>query len=222
MENQKLLTKKEIIPITIILAMVAIGIIFFSKMPQMIPSHWNFQGEIDSYMRRDVFIFLIPGISIGVYLLMTFLPFIDPLKRNVQKFASAYVWMKTIIVGFLALLFFLITYISVSGKFNFPVGIAVTLSVGAMMMLMGRIMPLIKRNYFIGIRTPWTIDSEEVWDATHKRARCAFTLGGAIMIIGGLFEVITFWFFIIAILTLLWPVADSYFIHRKIARKINE
>jgi len=219
MKDQKLITKKEIIPIMILMAMVVIAVFFYKKMPEMVPSHWNFQGEIDSYMNRNLFVLLIPGISVGIYLFMTFLPFIDPLKRNVQKFANVYLWMKTIIIGFLAFLFFLITYISVSGKLFFPVGLAVTLSVGIMMILLGMIMPLIKKNYFIGIRTPWTIDSEEVWDITHKRAKFAFIVGGAIMILGGIFEAVTSWFFLVAILALLWPVVDSYFVHRKIAKR---
>ncbi|TRZ77285.1 SdpI family protein, partial [bacterium] len=76
----------------------------------------------------------------------------------------------------------------------------------------------IKKNYFIGIRTPWTIESEEVWDITHKRAKYAFIVGGIIMIIGGMFESLTVWFFPVSILALLWPVVDSYFIHRRVVK----
>ena len=219
MEDQKLLTKKEIIPIVILVAMIVVATFFYDKMPQRVPSHWNFQGDIDGYMSKKSFVLFFPTLSVAIYSFMTFLPFVDPLKKNVQKFANVYLWMKTIIVGFLSFLFFLIIYISVSEKLFFPVGLAVTLSIGIMMVLLGMVMPLIKKNYFIGIRTPWTIESEEVWSITHKRAKFAFVIGGAIMILGGIFEAITFWFFLVAILTLLWPVIDSYFIYRKIAKR---
>jgi len=162
----KLYTKKEILPIILILAIAAAGIYFFPQLPDKIPSHWNVHGEIDGWMAKTFFVWFFPALIAAIYLLLSFVPLMDPLKKNIELFARGYFWLKLFFVFFMGGLFGLTIYASFGHQIN--VGRFVLLSVAVLFFFLGLLIPKIKRNYTVGIRLPWTLHSDEVWEKTHK------------------------------------------------------
>ncbi|MFH1188171.1 MAG: DUF1648 domain-containing protein [bacterium] len=214
----KLITKKEFIPSAILLAVIIVGALVYPSLPAKVPSHWNVNGEIDGYMGKTFAVYFFPGLILAIYLLMTFLPFIDPLRKNIEKSAKAYFYLKVLLVSFFSLLYVYTIMAAFSGEI-FPINLFMFLTLGLLIVGMGFLMPNFKKNYFIGIRTPWTLESEEVWDKTHQRAKKFYVFGGLFVVFGGLLH-IPFWFVFAAMMVfLLWPVVDSYFIFKRLEKK---
>jgi len=162
----KLYTKKEIIPIILILAIAALGIYFFPQLPDRVPSHWNVYGQIDGWMSKTFFVWFFPALMAALYLLLSFIPLMDPLKTNIELFAHGYFWFKLIFILFLGGLFGLTIYAGLGHQVD--IGRFVLLGIAVMFFFLGLLIPEIKRNYTIGIRLPWTLHSEAVWEKTHK------------------------------------------------------
>lgn len=211
----KIITKKEIFPVALVILVFLVGISFYPHLPENVPSHWNAQGEIDSWSTKNFAVFFLPGITLGLYLLMTFLPLIDPLRRNYQKFALPYFYFRTIFVIFFVLLYLFTLMSSLGLKLNINYFIVPVISL--LFIFIGFFLPKIKKNYFVGIRTPWTIHSEEVWDKTHQFSGKLFLMAGLISLLSIFILKYSFFIFISAILlAALISVAYSYFAFRKI------
>lgn len=213
----KIITKKEIIPILIIMSVIAASVIMFSRLPDSVPSHWNINGQADGYAGKNFTVIFFPSLIIAMYLLLTFLPFIDPLRKNIEQFAVPYFWLRTVLVSFLSLLYFYTLYAGITGIRAFPINMFIMPALGVMFIVIGYLLPKFKKNYFIGIRTPWTLHSEEVWNLTHKRARKWYVGAGILLIPSGFLKT-GGWIMAVMILFLLWPVADSYFIYRRLKK----
>ena len=202
-------------PISLIILAFIVGILLYPDLPDKIPSHWNAQGEIDAWSSKSFGAFFFPGITLGIYLLMTFIPLIDPLRRNYSKFATPYFWFRTLFVLFFVLIYFYTLWSALGTELKINYFIIPTISI--LFILIGVFLPKIKKNYFVGIRTPWTIHSEEVWDKTHQFSGKLFIIAGVIAFLSLLLPKYTFPIFIIAILSAaLISVIYSYFIFRKI------
>lgn len=211
----KIITRKELLPISLIILAFIVGILLYPDLPDKIPSHWNAQGEIDAWSSKSFGAFFFPGITLGIYLLMTFIPLIDPLRRNYSKFATPYFWFRTLFVLFFVLIYFYTLWSALGTELKINYFIIPTISI--LFILIGVFLPKIKKNYFVGIRTPWTIHSEEVWDKTHQFSGKLFIIAGVIAFLSLLLPKYTFPIFIIAILSAaLISVIYSYFIFRKI------
>jgi len=211
----KILFKKELIPIILIALAFIVGFSLYSKLPDQIPSHWNAQGEIDGWSSKNFTVFFFPGITLAVYLLMTFIPFIDPLRKNYLKFAKPYFWFKLLFVVFYVSLYFYTLWSAFGSeiKINYFIVPAISIS----FILLGVFLPKIKKNYFVGIRTPWTIHSEETWEKTHKFAGKTFIIAGLISLLGVFIVEYSFLIFITAILLASFiPIIYSYFVFKKI------
>jgi uncharacterized membrane protein len=207
-------SKKDIIPIVIILIAFVIGIQLYSSLPDVVPSHWNAQGQVNGHSSKGFLVFFMPLLALGVYLLMTFLPRIDPLRKNYEKFGKIYFGFKVLLSMFLVALY-LFTLAQAEGfKMNINYFIIPVFSV--FFIIMGVFLPRLKRNWFIGIRTPWTIESDSVWSDTHKFAGKAFITAGIISFLGIFFPSSTFAVFFTAILTAsVISVVYSYFSFKK-------
>jgi uncharacterized membrane protein len=162
----KLFSRWEIIPIFIILAIMALAVFLYPQLPDQIPSHWNINGDIDAWSSKNFAVFFFPALIIAVYALMSGLVFLDPMRRNIESFSKTYFWMKTGIVTFLSFLYVATLLVGLGYEIN--VARMIVLGIAALFLLLGLAMPGIKKNYMIGIRLPWTLHSERVWDKTHK------------------------------------------------------
>jgi len=209
------LNRKDIIPIILIILTLVIGIQLYPSLPEKIPTHWNMKGEIDGWSSRNFVVSFFPLLTLGLYLLMTFLPSIDPLKKNYEKFSGVYFWFKVVLsVFFLSLYAFsLSTALGIETNIN----LFIIPAISALYILIGVFLPKLKRNYFIGIRTPWTIHSNSVWDSTHKFSGKVFIVAGGISFLGSFITGHAFTIFLTAvILATVLSVSYSYFAFRKV------
>ena len=169
--------KTEIFSLVLILLSIITASYLYFVLPQRVPVHWNFAGQVDRWGSGQAQAIFFPILIIGMYLLFVFIPLIDPKKDRYQQFAKIYQLFKNLILAF----FFIIYLIaSLNGLgYQLPVAVWVPLLVGFLFMVLGNYFGKIKPNWFVGIRTPWTLSSEEVWNKTHR-------FGGKIFILAGL------------------------------------
>jgi uncharacterized membrane protein len=212
--------KKELLPISIIILTIVLGFIFYSSLPEQVPSHWNAQGQIDDYSGRMFSVIFFPALTLFIYLLMSVLPNIDPLKKNYEKFSNVYFWTKVILVVFMSLMY-IFTLLASLELITFNIRYMIIPLLSLLYLVLGYFMPKIKKNYFYGIRTPWTLNSEEVWDETHKMAGKLFIGAGIISLFSILFEgEISFIIFMVSILGAAFgSVIYSYIIFKRLSKR---
>jgi uncharacterized membrane protein len=177
----KLSIKSEALPILAIIASAILGFYFYAHFPAQVVSHWNFQGMPDRYSGKFTGAFAIPMMLAGMYLLFLILPILDPKRDRYQSFEKVYHFFKAAII-----LLLLGVYIA-SGLYNLgynvKINLVVPLLIGILMILIGNYLGKIKNNWFVGIRTPWTLSSENVWNKTHRMGGYMFILFGLIIIV---------------------------------------
>ena len=169
----------------IILALLSIiaTAFVYSSLPERIPTHWNIKGEVDSYGGKNIvwFTVLLP---LAIYLLMIYVPRIDPRKESYLKHKKAYEILMNILVPF----FIMIHWIAIFSALGYQVSIAriIPIGIGILFIVIGNYMGQIRQNYTFGIKIPWTLADETVWKKTHHVGSFAFILSGLIFIIAGI------------------------------------
>ena len=193
----------------IIIISFAVGAYFYSSFPEMMASHWNAQGQVDGYMSKFWGVFLMPIILVGMILLFIIVPKIDPLKENIEKFRDYYEKFIAAISLFLFYIYILTIIWNLGIKFE--MNSLLIPAFGILFYYIGVVVENAKRNWFIGIRTPWTISSDSVWEKTHRLGGKLFKVAGIIAVLGLLFSKYTILFVLIPVLSLsLYLVIYSY------------
>jgi len=219
MQKISSILKKDWLILILILLGFALGAYFYPSLPDKIPVHWNANGEINGYGSKLFGAFGLPSINLGMYLMFLALPYIDPKSKNYVKFNSTYQFLKyLLIVFFLGMEIF--TLLLASGVIvNRPIFVPIMISL--LFILIGNVMGKFKHNYFVGIKTPWTLANEEVWRKTHRLAAPLWVIGGIINILlnvsGANIKGIGF-IIIVAVISIV-PIAYSYFAYQKIVKE---
>lgn len=170
--------KTEILPVLLMAVVAFSSFYFYFHSPNIIPTHWNFAGEVDGWGSRNI-AFIIPAVIFGMYFLFLLLPFLDPKKEKYEQFKKSYHIFKNFLILFMALIYFVTSFAGLG--YDLPVGTIIPVMVGILFMILGNYMGKIKMNWFVGIKTPWTLSSEEVWNKTHRFGGKMFILGGILM-----------------------------------------
>ncbi len=194
--------------------LVAIPFIYlamiWSSLPEKVPMHWNIRGEIDRWGNKSELILIPVLLPLLTYIMMRLIPVIDP-KKNITKMGAKYDQLKFILIAFMSGLAVYIIYATkIQSIGNFSSFLIVS---GFLIMIIGNYFKTIKPNYFIGIRTPWTLEHESVWKATHLLGGKLWFAGGLIIILLSLFldntKLLPFFFTILGIIILI-PLIYSY------------
>jgi len=206
--------KSGIIIIGIILFSFIVSIYIYPQMPEKMASHWNAQGQADGYMSKFWGLFLIPITLVGLALLFTAIPRIDPLKANIEKFRKYYDGLVVLFfIYMLSIQFHVILWnlgIKISPNIIMPI------SIGILFFYIGVLCENAKRNWFIGIRTPWTLSNEKVWEKTHKIGGKLFKIAGVIAFIGVFFQNYALFFILVPeFLAVAYTIIYSYFEYQK-------
>ena len=206
-----------VIVLGIILISFIIGVYLYPKMPDKMASHWNAKGEVDGYMSKFWGLFLMPIISIGLFLLFLLIPKIDPLKKNIEKFRKYFDIFIVIIMLFLFYVYLLTIFWNLDFRFNMTTMMLPAL--GILFYYMGILTENAKRNWFIGIRTPWTLSNNIVWNKTHKLGGKLFKIAGIFTFLGILFQKYALLFVLVPIITVaIYTIVYSYFEYNKIIK----
>lgn len=172
--------KKHIFPLCLIVLSLAAWLIVWGKLPSSLPIHWGWNGEVDKTASAVSVFFLMNGLLVVVYMLMIILPKIDPRKENYPGFTVAY----HAVIDAIVMLFFSISLgtLAVGLGMDFNMSILIAMFLGILFVILGFAMPKFEQNYFIGVRTPWTISNKLVWEKTHKLAGDLYAMSGMITI----------------------------------------
>jgi len=211
--------KTEIIPILTLLLMVSGAYYFYSRFPEQVPIHWNFAGEVDRWGSRLMGAWGIPVITAVLYLMFLIIPFFDPHQDRYVQFKKVYHIFKNVFIAFMAFIYF-ITGFNVLG-YNVPIGLWVPLMVGVLFVIIGNYLGKVKRNWFFGIKTPWSLSSEENWNKTHRFGGKAFILGGLILLVTPFTPLLCqLWLFTLSLgIILLGTIGYSFYLFLKENKK---
>jgi uncharacterized membrane protein len=207
--------KTELIPGIITAASLLFGIYFYIHFPQVVVGHWNFVGEPNGYLSKFWGAFALPLVIIGVYFLFFILPILDPLQERYTSFSKAYQFIRNAVL--IALFIIFITGGAYNLGYPVKIGMVVPVVIGLMLLAVGNHLGQIKPNWFVGIRTPWTLSSERVWNKTHKIGGRMFILFGILLvIIPFLPQALGISFFILGIVLLIAvPIVYSYILYKE-------
>lgn len=204
----------ELLQLAPIVAMFVAAALCWSHVPDRMPIHWNIHGEVDGYGGKFVGLLLMPIVGLGVYLLTLVIPFLDPGRANYQTFAGAFNVIRLSISLFLAAVYAVsvLTALGYQVSMNTVIGLAL----GVMFVVMGNVMGKIRPNWFVGVRTPWTLSSKESWTKTHRLAGWLFIAMGLLAVAWALVQ--TPWMFVVMMTIdgacMVWIVVYSYLIYR--------
>ena len=156
----------NIIAILITIISFSIAIIYYDSMPNQMASHWNSSWEVNDHIAKIWWLFIMPLLSLITYLLFLIIPKIDPLKNNIEKFRPYYDRFLLIILIFFLYIYSLTIYWNLWN--NFDMNLMILPAISFFFYSTWIIMCKAKRNWFIGIRTPWTLSSDRVWAKTNR------------------------------------------------------
>lgn len=222
MENTTLKQENIIMRELPIVGIMAFPIIYlltiWNNLPEQVPTHWNFQGEIDAYGHKSYLWIIILAINIPIYLLLLFLPKMGGKEKNMELMGNKYHRLRLILQLFLSALVTVIiaeTAGHTSLSITFMLGVCFAL----FMILFGNYMGNIRQNHFVGIRTPWTLQNEEVWKKTHELGGKLWMAGGAmglalLLILPNNWALMTI--VILMILPMIYTLFYSYSLFRKL------
>lgn len=154
---------------------VALLAVFWGKLPDRVPTNWGFDGQVTYGPKSSMW--LLAGMAPAIALMMRFLPKLDPKKKNYEKFQNLYDGFAALFPLFVGLVF-IITLVETFRPGTVNVGRVITAFLSALFIGIGCIMGKIKPNWFMGIRTPWTLSDPDVWTKTHRLGGWVFFLVG--------------------------------------------
>lgn len=192
------------------------GLLLWNRLPDPMASHWGLNDEVNGYISKFWGVFLMPLITVGMFLLFLIVPNIDPLKANIAQFRDVFNLFIALIVAFMTYIYILSLRWNL-GYTDFAMSKAMLPALGILFFFVGYMFRKAKRNFFIGIRTPWTLSSDKVWDETHRFGSVLFMVSGVLAFMGSFFgEMIAFWFlFVPLIVSTLITVVYSYVLYQR-------
>ncbi len=197
-----------------------LSIYFSPQVPERMATHWNSQGEVNGYMSKLWGLFFTPVVITGIAILFLAIPRIDPKKENIEKFRKYYDGFIVLFISFMVIVHLQILLwnigIQISPNIVIPAG------TGLLFYYIGILMENADRNWFIGIRTPWTLSSDRVWKKTNQLGGKLFKLAGITAIFGAFFSKFAVFFIIVpALLVAGFTVVYSYIEYQKELKEIG-
>jgi uncharacterized membrane protein len=175
---------KKWYPLLLALVGVVMSAAVYRRLPDSMAVHWNLDGNPNGWMPRALGASFGPVFLLLLWGLLRLVPRIDPRAENYARFGDAY---ETIVAASLVLV--LVCHgivLAVALGYHVSVARIVPALVGALFVVIGNMMPLVRPNWWFGIRTPWTLSNDRVWARTHRLAGYCMTAGGLVMIVAAL------------------------------------
>lgn len=180
MKNKIKFKKESVISVIIsILLFAIVNLLFYKKMPETLPTHWGFNNKIDGYSSKFTTLITTPLLLIFLNIFSCFMLDNDPKNKNKNKLI---ILIGKATVPLVLLITFMISVFYGLGK-EINVMVIISLFVGFLLIVIGNYLPKTKRNYTVGIKLPWTLNSDENWNKTHRLAGYFFILGGIVFLL---------------------------------------
>lgn len=202
--------------VSIVFVAIAVGVAtwLYPHMPARVATHWGVDGQPNGYSPRFWAAAMWPILILGLAVLTVALPRISPKRFEMESFAGVYCALMLAIQGVMLVLG--ITAMLAGADHAVPMATIAPLGVGVLLMVLGNYMGKLRRNFFIGIKTPWTLASEAVWERTHRLAGWLYVLAGVAMVVLGLAGAMSGWSLAAVVIVVLIPAIYSYFIYRRL------
>ena len=202
--------KTLIITSIVILLPILAGVFLWDKLPEQIPFHWNANGEVDGWGSKPLAVFGMPAILLAFQWLCVLGTSADPKKANhSEKIIQLVLW----IIPVISVAVHAMVYMTALGA-EVRVEVIMPILVGLVLTIIGNYLPKCKQSYTIGIKIPWTLNSEENWNRTHRFAGRLWVVCGLALMLTGFFG--GFWVFLPIVLVMVAaPMIYSYSLHRK-------
>ena len=187
----------------------------YSRLPEQIPTHWNMRGEIDDYSSRVWAAWLMPAVLLAMAIILPRLPAIDPRRQNYEKFRPSY----DLVINAVMTLIAGMHGVTLGAALGWPVPIMkiTPIMVGVLFVVLGNVLPRARPNWLFGIRTPWTLTNDRVWERTHRLGGMTFVGAGLLLIISAFFAPAAMVGVLVtaSVVAGIIPVAYSYFAWRQ-------
>lgn len=189
-------------------------------LPEMVPTHWNADNVADAHTPRDqmfVPLMLMPGVMVLMLGLALAIPYLSPVKFKIEPFRPTYDYIMMLVVGLFAYLNFVIT----AAYLGLVTDVGQWIIGGCLLLIaaMGNVLGKVKRNFYVGIRTPWTLASDLVWDRTHRVGAWLFVAGGIvglILLLAGVHPLASLSVFLVAAIA---PVFYSLWLYKRLEKE---
>lgn len=203
----------------LILIAILAGVLLWSQLPEIMASHWDDANQVNGYMGKFWGTFLLPVMMIGLTLLLLAVPAIDPLKNNIAEFRG-YFNIFIVLMNVFMLFVHGLTLAWNLGHTGINMGTAIMPAMGLLFILIGLFLRKAKRNYFIGIRTPWTLANDVVWEKTHNLGGVLFVIAGILTLLAMFFPEKAYIILMVAILgATVLSIVYSYLVFRQEEKK---
>lgn len=180
----------KLIPLLVAPFSLAVNLLFYPRLPDLMASHWGISGRVDGYVTKTTGILILPLTSLVLYLLFIFLPRFDPIHPNFPKFKKYYIGFVNVILIFLFYLNILV--IAWNLGYRFDITRLLMPALATIFFFAGVLIGKAQRNWFVGIRTPWTLSSDTVWQKTHALGKNLFKLSALLTLLGAIFPRLAF------------------------------
>jgi len=200
----------------IILGTLIAGWLVAPHLPERVPVHWNMHGKVNGYSTRATAVLLMPAIMTGMTLLFAALPAISPRHFEIGPFLSTYLYIMVVIISMMAYFQAVVLWAAFSSTLQ--INRAIVGGICVVWILMANVMGKVKRNFFVGVRTPWTLASERVWNATHRFAAHLWVWCGFTGLLLAFFSPLLWVVFALIITSALIPVVYSFTYYKKLER----
>ncbi|HMK89911.1 MAG TPA: SdpI family protein [Methylocystis sp.] len=200
--------------VALVVTAFAVSLIFYDSFPERVPMHWNADGVADRTVAKPWGPFVSPLVMAGMLALFLVLPRISPRGYEIEPFRRSYDILQLGLIAFI----FLVNLVVLLNALGFPIPMSRLLPVGLGLLfaLIGNFLGKVTVNFFVGIRTPWTLADPEVWLRTHRFAGRLFVAVGLGMAVCGLLGVASHWLLAAALLLCVAPAAYSYVVYSRL------
>ncbi len=204
------------IGVLLVVAALVASLVMYPQLPDRIPTHWNIHGQVDAYGTKAV-VFIAPGVMAGMLVLFWLLPWLLPRHFEVDTFVSTYLFIMFAMLGILGYIHALLLWAGAVGPVNFSRALAGGIFV--FFVLLGNVLGKVRRNFYIGVRTPWTLANERVWNDTHRVAARVFVLAGLVGLVGTMARLPLVALFIFLVASVFVPVVFSVVEYKRLERR---
>ncbi len=214
------LLKDNIVGLLLLVGSFVVVAALYGQMPQVVPIHWDAYGNPNGFASKPWGPFIGPLASLGTFVVLIVVRVVSPKNYSIDRFARTYGIVVSALMGF----FFVITAITslAAAGLGFNTATAVSIAAGVLFVVLGNYMGKLTRNFFVGIRTPWTLANEEVWGRTHRMGGKLFVASGLLTVIGAIFGHGVMVLFATVLTTAAVSVVYSYLVYRSVEGSSGE